>query len=65
METSVLIKIQYLSIQRFELDSEMKGACGVYAKWLEDSTQVNTRELVSHSGSFEKYLNPKYSILVI
>ena len=31
---------------RFELGEEMMSACEMYALWLEDSTQVNTKQLV-------------------
>ena len=31
----------------FELNEDMQTACEIYAQWLEDSTQVNTKTLVS------------------
>ena len=30
----------------FELTNDMQTACDVYAQWLEDSTMVNTKQLV-------------------
>lgn len=31
---------------RFELTEDMTGSCGIYARWLDDSTNVTTKELV-------------------
>ena len=52
---------------RFELEEELAGACTVYAQWLQDSTQITTKELVSahecHVSTFmEPYLPHLYNL---
>ena len=31
----------------YELGGDLRNACNIYARWLQDSTQVNTKQLVS------------------
>ena len=55
---------------RFELEEELAGACTVYAQWLQDSTQITTKELViahmapeCHVSTFmEPYLPHLYNL---
>ena len=50
-----------ISCFRFELSTTLTDACNVYAQWLEDSTQVTSKDLVSSNHKLSlKSLTSQY-----